>query len=175
MCRVLRVHHSGFYAWLKSPLSERGKDDRRLTGLIKQSWLESGRVYGYRKIHDDLRNIGESCCPNRVARLARHSGIKAQVGYNKKPGSYGGKPAVVATNQLKHSFDALAPDHIWVTDITYIRTYEGWWVSGCYYRLIFPSCYWLVYAISHENGLGFKCIINGRLAKKTKVEGDYSF
>jgi len=126
MCRVLRVHHSGFYAWLKSPLSERGKDDRRLTGLIKQSWLESGRVYGYRKIHDDLRNIGESCCPNRVARLARHSGIKAQVGYNKKPGSYGGKPAVVATNQLKQSFDALAPDQIWVTDITYIRTYEGW-------------------------------------------------
>ena len=41
-------------------------------------------------------------------------------------GSYGGKPAVVATNQLKQSFDALAPDQVWVTDITYIRTYEGW-------------------------------------------------
>ena len=126
MCRVLRVHHSGFYAWLKSPLSERGKDELRLTGLIKQSWLESGCVYGYRKIHDDLRSLGESCCPNRVARLAHHAGIKAQVGYKKKPGSYGGKPAVVATNQLKQSFDALAPDQVWVTDITYIRTYEGW-------------------------------------------------
>jgi putative transposase len=126
MCRVLRVHHSGFYAWLKSPLSERGKDDLRLTGLIKQSWLESGCVYGYRKIHDDLRSLGESCCPNRVARLAHHAGIKAQVGYKKKPGSYGDKPAVVATNQLKQSFDALAPDQAWVTDITYIRTYEGW-------------------------------------------------
>jgi len=126
MCRVLRVHHSGFYAWRKSPLSERGKDDLRLTGLIKQSWLESGCVYGYRKIHDDLRSLGESCCPNRVARLAHHAGIKAQVGYKKKPGSYSGKPAVVATNQLKQSFDALAPDQVWVTDITYIRTYEGW-------------------------------------------------
>ena len=126
MCRVLKVHHSGFYAWLKSPLSERGKDGLRLTGLIKQSWLESGCVYGYRKIHDDLRSLGESCCPNRVARLAHQSGIKAQVGYKKKPGSYGGKPAIVAVNQLKQSFDTLAPDHVWVTDITYIRTYEGW-------------------------------------------------
>ena len=126
MCRVLKVHHSSFYAWLKSPLSSRDKDGLRLTGLIKQSWLESGCVYGYRKIHDDLRSLGESCCPNRVARLAHQSGIKAQVGYKKKPGSYGGKPAMVATNQLKQSFDTLAPDQVWVTDITYIKTYEGW-------------------------------------------------
>ena len=126
MCRVLRVHHSGFYAWLKSPLSRRGKDDRRLTGLIKQSWLESGCVYGYRKIHDDLRSLGERCCPNRVARLTRESGIKAQIGYKKKPGSYGGKPAVVAANQVGQSFETLEPDQIWVTDITYIKTYEGW-------------------------------------------------
>jgi putative transposase len=126
MCRVLKVHRSGFYAWLKSPLSIRGKDDRRLTGLIKQSWLESGCVYGYRKIHDDLRSLGESCCLNRIARLARHSGVKAQIGYKKKPGSYGGKPAVVAENRLKQSFDTFFPDRVWVTDITYIKTYEGW-------------------------------------------------
>lgn len=50
MCRVLKVHHSGFYAWLKSPLSNRGKDDQRLTALIKEAWLESGCVYGYRKL-----------------------------------------------------------------------------------------------------------------------------
>jgi putative transposase len=116
MCRVLRVHHSGFYAWLKSPLSERGKDELSLTGLIKQSWLESVCVYGYRKIHDDLLSLGESCCPNRVARLAHYAGIKAQYGYKKKPESYAGKPAVVATNQLKQLFDALAPDQVWVTE-----------------------------------------------------------
>jgi len=126
MCRVLKVHRSGYYVWLKAPLSKRGKDDRRLTGLIKQSWLESGCVYGYRKIHDDLRSLGERSCPNRVARLMRLSGIKAQIGYKKKPGSYGGKPAVVAPNQLGQSFDEFAPDQTWVTDITYIKTYEGW-------------------------------------------------
>jgi len=47
MCRVLGVHASGFYAWLKNGLSGQAKRRRRLTGLIKQSWLESGCVYGY--------------------------------------------------------------------------------------------------------------------------------
>ena len=123
---MFRVHHSGFYAWLKAPLSKRAKDDGRLIELIKQAWQESGCVYGYRKIHDDLRSAGETCCPNRVARLAKMAGIKAQVGYRKKPGSYGGKPAIVADNQLKQDFDSPSPDQVWVTDITYIRTHEGW-------------------------------------------------
>jgi len=84
MCRVLKVHHSGFYTWLKRPLSKRAIDDSRLTGLIKQAWLESGRVYGYRKLHDDLRSVGETCCPNRVARLASLAGVKAQIGYKRR-------------------------------------------------------------------------------------------
>ena len=104
---------SGYYAWLKITLSKRSEDDNRLTGLIEQSWLESGCLYGYRKIHDDLRNLGKSCCPNRVARLARLSGIKAQIGYKRKPGFYGDKPAVVATNQLGQSFNVLVTDQTW--------------------------------------------------------------
>jgi len=126
MCRILKVHHSGFYVWLKTPLSNRAKDDRRVTGLIKQAWLESGCVYGYRKIHDDLRSLGEKCCPNRIARLAKEAGIKAQIGYRRRPGTYGGTPAVIALNRLKQDFDTRAPDQVWVTDITYIRTHEGW-------------------------------------------------
>ena len=79
LCRMLGVHPSGFYAWLKSPLSRRAQEDARQTKLIRKAWEESGRVYGYRKLHDDLLDQGEQCCPNRVARLARQAGIKAQV------------------------------------------------------------------------------------------------
>lgn len=50
MCQALQVHRSGFHAWLQEPVSKRAKYDRRLIGLIKQSWLESGCVNGYRKI-----------------------------------------------------------------------------------------------------------------------------
>lgn len=67
MCRVLRVHPSGFYAWLKTGLCQQALRARYLTGLIKQSWLESGCVYGYRKIHHDLLSLGETCAPNTVA------------------------------------------------------------------------------------------------------------
>jgi len=126
MCRCLRVHPSGFYAWLKNPLCKRAKEDARQTELIKDAWEDSGRIYGYRKIHDDLCDQGETCSLNRVARLARLAGIKAQIGYKRRPGKYGGKPSVVVDNTLSRQFNVYAPDRFWVTDITYIKTYEGY-------------------------------------------------
>ena len=53
------------------------------------------------------------------------AGIKAQIGYKRRPGKYGGKPSVVVDNTLNRRFDVAAPDTAWVTDITYIKTYEG--------------------------------------------------
>lgn len=126
MCRVLRVHFSGFYAWLKEPLSRRARDDARQTELIRQAWSESGKVCGYRKLADDLRDQGEQISENRAARLASLASILAQVGYKRRPGRYGGKPAVVASNNLDRQFEVDAPDKVWVTDITYIKTHEGW-------------------------------------------------
>lgn len=125
MCRCLCIHPSGFYAWLKNPLSRRAREDIRQTELVQTAWKESGKVYGYRKLHDDLLDQGETCCPNHVARLARLAGIKAQIGYRRRPGTYGGKPSVVVDNTLDRQFDVEAPDRVWVTDITYIRTLEG--------------------------------------------------
>jgi len=125
MCRCLYIHPSGFYAWFKNPLSKRAREDARQTELIRTAWKDSGKVYGYRKLHDDLLDQGETCCPNRVARLARQAGIKAQVGYKRRPGSRGGRPSVIVDNTLDRQFDVEAPDRVWVTDITYIKTHEG--------------------------------------------------
>ena len=115
-----------FMLGLKRHSARLSKDNRRLTGLIKQAWLESGCVYGYRKIHDDLHCLGETLSPNHTARLMQGTGIKAQIGYKRKPGSYGGSPAIVAENKLEQNFYVEAPDQVWVTDITYIKTHEGW-------------------------------------------------
>ena len=95
-------------------------------GLIKQFWLESGGVYGYRKIHEDLRSVGESCGPNRVYRLMRAAGLRAEVGYRRHPRAKICAPSVIAPNRLQQQFDVTQPDAAWVTDITYIRTHEGW-------------------------------------------------
>jgi putative transposase len=125
MCRMLCVHPSGFYAWMRQPLSHRANEDIRQIALINDAWHDSGKVYGYRKLHDDLRDQGETCCPNRVARLARLAGIKAQIGYKRRSGKYGGKPSTIIDNTLDRQFDVNTPDKFWVTDITYIKTYEG--------------------------------------------------
>ncbi|HBW1846929.1 TPA: IS3 family transposase [Klebsiella quasipneumoniae subsp. quasipneumoniae] len=125
LCRVLDVHPSGFYAWFKQPYSQRHQVDLRLTGQIKQFWLESGCVYGYRKIHLDLRDSGQQCGVNRVWRLMNRAGIKAQVGYL-SPRARKGEASIVSPNRLQRQFNPDAPDKRWVTDITYIRTHEGW-------------------------------------------------
>lgn len=64
---------------------------------------------------DDLLDQGETCCPNRVARLARLAGIKAQIGYKRRPGKYGGKPSIVVDNTLNRQFDVDAPDRFCLT------------------------------------------------------------
>lgn len=122
---MLDVHPSGYYAWANEPQSKRSKANQRLTGLIKQFWLESGGVYGYRKIHSDLRDIGEACGINRVHRLMKSAGLRAQVGY-RRPRHRGGQAHVVIPNRLQRQFNPMGPDEAWVTDITHVRTHEGW-------------------------------------------------
>jgi putative transposase len=121
----LEIHPSGYYAWRKQPRSARTIVNQRLTGLIKQFWLESGGVYGYRKIHCDLRDIGEQCGENRVYRLMRAAGLRAQVGY-RRPRHRSGPASVLAPNRLQQKFEVANPNDTWVTDITHIRTHEGW-------------------------------------------------
>jgi len=125
LCRVLRVSRSGYYAWLSRPPSQRAIENARLLTLIRESYEASGRTYGAPRVLCDLREVGERCGKNRVARLMKRHKIRAQRGY-KKPGYKYTKPAVAAPNRLEQQFTIEKPDTAWVTDITYIRTYEGW-------------------------------------------------
>ena len=125
LCRLLEVHPSGYYAWQKHPRSAGTIVNQRLTGLIKQFWLQSGGVYGYRKIHCDLRDIGEQCGENRVYRLMRAAGLRAQVGY-RRPRHRLSPARVLAPNRLQRKFEVANPNETWVTDITHIRTHQGW-------------------------------------------------
>jgi putative transposase len=127
LCRVIGVHRSGFYAWCRQPYCRRARRDVRQTGLVKQFWIESGGIYGYRKIHDDMKEVGESCGKHRVYRLMRRENLRSQTGYGKRrPKHKTGKPSIFAPNRLEQQFDVDRPNSVWVTDITFIRTYEGW-------------------------------------------------
>lgn len=93
--------------------------------MIRSSHVDSDMVYGSPRIHKDLRELGEVCGEKKIARIMKQNGICALLGY-KKPRFRGGKPSCVAPNRLGQNFAVDGPDKVWVTDITYIRTHEGW-------------------------------------------------
>lgn len=126
MCNILNINRSGFYAWLKKQMSNRAIEDNRLLGKIKQFWLESGCTYGYRNITIDLKNDGEICGKNRIHRIMRANKIRALRGYKRHRGFKNSKQHPAAPNTLNREFTVDQPDQAWVTDFTYIRTYEGW-------------------------------------------------
>jgi len=120
----MEAHPSGYYEWLRKPLSNRETMDRRLTSQIKQYWLESGGHSGYRNIHRDLAEAKIACGRDRVLRIMRQAGF-AQRGYKSPAAYYSGKPTPAAPNTLERQFEVNEPNLWWVSDITYIHTQEG--------------------------------------------------
>jgi len=125
MCRVLGVAPSGYYAWLAQPVSNRGQEDARLLRLIRASFTASHGIYGAPRVFLDLREAGETCSKHRVARLMRENGLRALHGYRTRRWSIG-KPSVLIPNLLQRQFTVTRRNKAWVTDITYIRTWQGW-------------------------------------------------
>ena len=83
MYRVIHVHPSGYYKWLVTPESSRAQENKALTALIIEYWEGSDKTYGSPRIHRDLRESGEHCGENRIARLMRKASIKAVRAYRK--------------------------------------------------------------------------------------------
>jgi putative transposase len=124
MCRVLRVSRSGFYQWPNKPRSDRALEDRRWLGLIRASNAASGGVHGALRIFLGLRER-RRCDKNRVARLMRSHKNKATCGC-KTLRVISGRPSIVSPNRLQRDFTVDRRNVAWVTDITYIRTWQGW-------------------------------------------------
>jgi transposase InsO family protein len=126
MCDVFAVSRSGYYAWRTRPESPRKCHDRRLLTLIKTSFKQSRETYGYRRIHDDIRELNESCSKHRIARLMRENHIhpKTRKKFKVTTDSKHTKP--IHENHLARQFTAKAPNQRWVSDVTYIPTTEGW-------------------------------------------------
>lgn len=125
LCRVLEVAPSGYYDWLQQPLSNRALEDARLLRLIRASFTASQGIYGAPRVFLDLREAGETCSKHRVARLMRQAKLRALHGYRTRRWTVG-KPSDLIPNLLKRQFTVTKPNRAWVTDITYIRTWQGW-------------------------------------------------
>lgn len=125
MCRVLKVARSGYYAWLREPMSARAIEDMRLLEAIKVSHSASDRVYGSPRVFKDLREAGERIGRKRVERIMRQHRIHA-VSMPRAPRYVASVPSTAIPNRLNRQFNVGDPNRVWVTDITYIRTWQGW-------------------------------------------------
>jgi len=126
MCRVFQVSRSGYYAWVNRPESRRSVANRRLLSQIRIAYARNRGVYGSPRITEDLRDQGHVCNEKRVARLMRVHGIRAKTVRKFKVTTDSKHNLPVAPNLLNRQFTVGRPNAVWVSDITYIWTSEGW-------------------------------------------------
>jgi putative transposase len=126
LCRMLKVSRSGYYAWRRRGPSRRALEDSRLGTLIVASHRDGRGTYGSPRILDDLREAGERVSRKRVARLMKERSLVGELKKRWRHPSSAPSDAVVAPNTLNRAFNVPQPNRIWASDITYVRTYEGW-------------------------------------------------
>jgi len=127
MCRVLGVSRSGFHAWQRRAPSARQLDDERLLARIREIHKANRKVYGSPRIHAELILAdGERIGRKRVARLMRQAGITGMVTKRRGRTTIRVPGVRVCEDLVERAFLAAAPNRLWVADITYLRTWEGW-------------------------------------------------
>ncbi len=126
LCRTLAVSRAGFYAAQARPPAARARADGQLAVEIAAIHGESRQRYGSPRVHAELRARGQGVSRKRVARLMRHRGLAARRRRRFRVTTDSRHAFPVAANVLARQFAAPAPDTVWVTDITYIPTGEGW-------------------------------------------------
>jgi len=127
MCDALSVSPSGFYAWRSRPESPRNIANRALLVDIRRVHAQHRERYGAPRIHAELRAEGHAISRKRVARIMRQHGIQARAPRRSRACTTDSKHSLpVAENLLDQNFGANRPDQVWLADITYIPTGEGW-------------------------------------------------
>jgi putative transposase len=127
MCRVLGVSRSGFHAWQARKPSARALEDRRLTARIAEIHQRFRGVYGSPRVHAELvLGDGERVGRKRVERLMRQAEISGLIRRRRARTTIGVPWVRVCEDLVDRAFAAEGPDRLWVADITYLRTWEGW-------------------------------------------------
>lgn len=126
MCEVLEVSRSGYYAWLGRPPASRTQQNQQLKEQIQHIHQKSRNSYGAPRIHAALNQQGFEVGRHRVARLMQQQGICVQPKRRFKTTTDSNHPFPIAENLLKRNFTSQEPDSVWVADITYIPTQQGW-------------------------------------------------
>ena len=126
MCRVLKVSRSSYYSWINRTETNRELRNKKLIFLIKTIWKDSRKIYGYKRITAQLNQMGYHCSKHLVYRLMKELGIRSKVKKKFKITTLSKHKHSVAPNILNRNFEVDKSNEVWLADITYIHTSEGW-------------------------------------------------
>ena len=127
MCDVLGVSPAGYYAWRVRPESPRAAANRELIDDIKRVHHDTNGRYGSPRVHAELRAQGRGASRGRIERLMRRHGIRAIMARPRRVRTTDSRHDLpIAPNLLDRNFTASAPNRIWLADITYVETDQGW-------------------------------------------------
>jgi len=126
MCRVLNVSYGGFWCWRRDPVGKRGRANKQLLAKISEVFLESGRTYGSPRVYEELQKRGVACSRENVARLMCKHGLRSRHYKRPKGLTQVDRCRAAAPNLVDQYFVSDRPNAIWMADITYIPTGEGW-------------------------------------------------
>ena len=137
LAQTLEVSSSGYYAHQHKPQGPRARQDAQLGAQIQMLFAQSRRTYGSPRLTAALRRAGQRCGKNRVARLMRQRGLKARQKRRFVPRTTQSRHAwPIAPNRLAQGTKPARPDQVWVVDITYLATAEGW----IYLAVVLDAC-----------------------------------
>jgi len=134
-CALLGVSRSGYYASCRRPESSRAQANRELVAEMGRIHREVDRSYGSPRMHPELVGRDLPCGRHRVARLMRAHGIRAKQARRFRVTTDSAHGFAVAPNRLGRDFTAAAPNQVWMGDVTYIPTAEGW----CYLAVVLDA------------------------------------
>jgi transposase InsO family protein len=126
LCRVLRIARTSYHRWLHRIPGKREQENQMLLDEIKTVHEKSRKTYGSPRITDKLREKGYTCSRPRVARLMRKHNIRAKTKRKFKVTTQSNHKYPISPDLVNQNFSATAPNKLWTSDITYIRTRQGW-------------------------------------------------
>ena len=126
LCRMLEVARSGYYEWLRRPPSAPPDTEQQLQDKVQRYFAQGRGTYGTRRIKHLLAQEGLQVSRRRIGRLLAQAGLRCKTRRQFKVPRTAGQAQTVAPDQLKREFTVKAPDTVYVGDITYIPTEEGW-------------------------------------------------
>jgi putative transposase len=170
MCQVLEVSRSAYYAHRRRLESLTAQRNRQLVEQIKEIYQQSRRLYGSPRITAQLHDQGILCGHNRVARLMRRHHIVARTKRRFKVTTRSDHKLPVAPNLLQRCFHSDRPDRVWLSDITYIRTRQGW----LYLAAVLDVCSRQIVGWSMDAYLGDRLVLNAlrqALGRRQNAQG----